>query len=253
MQALHKLFLFCVLTGLGDYALGSKIINGSKTKKNSMMYMASVQRDQQHVCGGFLISKDFVLTAAHCDDGNPLRVVLGTHDLNNLKDAQIYSVKKCKHPSFKEVVSGNDIMLLKVSRRLLTFFRRFKSIKLSSPNMKLKANKKCRVAGWGGTKSNGGAVNELRDVEVPVIDPDDCKKQWRGKLPAKVICAGGNGTGSGFCQGDSGGPLVCDKKAVGIVSFYSGKKCDYQDVPNVYTDVSKYLPWIKEILKKKDC
>lgn len=57
-----------------------------------------------------------------------------------------------------------------------------------------------------------------------------------------------------FSQGDSGGPLVCDKKmAVGIVSFNNGKTCDYPDVPNVYTDISKFLPWIKDILSKKTC
>ncbi|XP_074524020.1 uncharacterized protein LOC141788831 [Halichoeres trimaculatus] len=252
MQALHKLFLFCVLTGLGDYALGSKIINGTKTRENSMLYMASVQNDQQHVCGGFLISEDFVLTAAHCDQ-NPTKVVLGTHDLSNVNDAQIYPVKKCKHRSFKKVESGNDIMLLKLSRKARPSKKsRFKSIKLSSPNTKLKAHKKCHVAGWGLTRNNGYLENELRDVEVPVIDLKNCQKLWQDKLPAKVICAGGYRTGNGFCQGDSGGPLVCDKKAVGIVSFNNNYTCKYPDFPNVYTDISKFLPWIKEILKKKD-
>lgn len=54
-------------------------------------------------------------------------------------------------------------------------------------------------------------------------------------------------------QGDSGGPLVCDNVAVGVVSFNNNKICDYPNVPNVYTDISKFLSWIKPILKKKKC
>lgn len=53
-------------------------------------------------------------------------------------------------------------------------------------------------------------------------------------------------------QGDSGGPLVCNRMAVGVVSFNMGI-CEYPNVPNVYANLSKYLPWIKEIRRKKKC
>lgn len=61
----HCYFIFFVFT-----ALGSKIINGKKAPENLMLYMASVQNNGgQHVCGGFLISEDLVVTAAHCASG----------------------------------------------------------------------------------------------------------------------------------------------------------------------------------------
>uniref|UniRef100_A0A3B4H5K3 Peptidase S1 domain-containing protein n=1 Tax=Pundamilia nyererei TaxID=303518 RepID=A0A3B4H5K3_9CICH len=44
------------------------IIHGEKAAKNSMLYMASVQNKHGHICGGFLIAEDFVVTAAHCDN-----------------------------------------------------------------------------------------------------------------------------------------------------------------------------------------
>ncbi|CAJ1060272.1 granzyme B-like [Xyrichtys novacula] len=253
MHALCTLFVFCVLTSFGGKALGSEIINGKKTQKRSMKYMASVQNNLQHICGGFLISEEFVLTAAHCAERNPSRVVLGTQNLKKINDTMKYEVKKmCKHPSYVNVASGNDIMLLKLSKKARLGKRKISPIKLPNKKMNLKDNKKCLVAGWGFTKTGGQMVDDLRVVEVPIINLEKCQKLWQ-KLPGHVICAGGYGTKNGFCQGDSGGPLVCDKKAVGVVSYNRGYHCDYPDIPNIYTDIFTYLPWVKKILKKKGC
>ena len=51
-------------------------------------------------------------------------------------------------------------------------------------------------------------------------------------------------------QGDSGGPLECNKMPVGIVSF-NNHTCVYPDVPNVYTDVTKFVAWINN--PKREC
>ncbi|XP_044056245.1 granzyme B(G,H)-like [Siniperca chuatsi] len=255
MHALHKLLLFHVLTCFGGNALRNEIINGKKTKEKSMLYMASVQNNEGHVCGGFLISEDFVVTAAHCGNWNPTSVVLGTHNLKKVdNDTMRYRVKRCKHPSFHNVRTGNDIMLLKLSRKarlgkkVLT-----EKIKFPSHQMNLKENKKCHVAGWGFTRTGGELVNDLQEVEVSIIKLEKCQNAWDNILPANIICAGGYEKKKGFCQGDSGGPLVCGKLAVGVVSFNNKKNCNYPDKPNIYTDISQFLPWMKEILKNKNC
>uniref|UniRef100_A0A3P9BSG7 Peptidase S1 domain-containing protein n=1 Tax=Maylandia zebra TaxID=106582 RepID=A0A3P9BSG7_9CICH len=49
-------------------ARGSDIIGGEKVPRKSMLYMVSVQNKSGHICGGFLITEDFVVTAAHCDN-----------------------------------------------------------------------------------------------------------------------------------------------------------------------------------------
>lgn len=50
-------------------AHGGKILNGEKVLEGEMPFMASLQlAGDQHTCGGFLISEDIVLTAAHCEE-----------------------------------------------------------------------------------------------------------------------------------------------------------------------------------------
>ncbi|KAL0151343.1 hypothetical protein M9458_053337 [Cirrhinus mrigala] len=42
------------------------IVNGREVKPHSRPYMVSLQKNLKHACGGFLISDEFVMTAAHC-------------------------------------------------------------------------------------------------------------------------------------------------------------------------------------------
>lgn len=65
--------------------------------------------------------------------------------------------------------------------------------------MNMSENTLCRVAGWGYTRTRGETVDQLRMVDVSVIDPEVCKEHWPG-LPENVICAGGYDTTKGFCQ-----------------------------------------------------
>ncbi|XP_029905549.1 trypsin-3-like [Myripristis murdjan] len=251
MPSLNKVLLLCVLTCLGQEGLGSEIIHGEKAKDKTLLYMASVQNNGKHFCGGFLISEEYVLTAAHCDNSSytDMTVVLGTHDLKRVHDKTMrYQVQRCKHPSFKRVSSGNDIMLLKLSRKA-KLSKTVATVELQKTA--IKANTKCHVAGWGIDTPRGKAgVDELRVVDVSTIDLKVCKQEWK-QIPANVICAGGYKTNKGACHGDSGGPLVCNGKAVGIVSY--GYNCNYPNRPNVYTEISKFLPGIHKTLKKKTC
>ncbi len=73
-----------------------------------------------------------------------------------------------------------------------------KPVKLPNHEMKLKDKKKCTVAGWGYTRTDGEAVSDLQEAEVPIINTAECQRAWNNRLPAKTICAGG--IKNGFCQ-----------------------------------------------------
>uniref|UniRef100_A0A8C8DSQ0 trypsin n=1 Tax=Oryzias sinensis TaxID=183150 RepID=A0A8C8DSQ0_9TELE len=232
---------------------GSVIINGELAPEGSMQFMVSIQNKNGHECGGFLISEDFVVTAAHCDEGLK-HVILGEHNWKNSNVKKIKISNQCKHKNYSDVGHGYDIMLLKVSIHLgepegllitnAYGFELFLFL-LAGPTC-------CSVAGWGKTESTDVSADDLRVVNVSIIDHNDCQQSWGG-LPTNVICAGGKYTDKGFCQGDSGGPLVCNGKAVGIVSFNRHFNCKYPDVPNVYTDIREYVQWINNIIMNKMC
>ncbi|KAJ0032319.1 hypothetical protein NQD34_002400 [Periophthalmus magnuspinnatus] len=250
MLLYHKLLLVLLLSGGHQSAHGVEIVNGVRVPDNSMLHMASLQDKGKHICGGSLISDSFVLTAAHCEKVSS--VVLGTHHLNSASNNMRYNVlKKCKHPSFEKVSYGNDIMLLKLSRDARG--AKVKAIDLPKSPVKLSANDNCEVAGWGYEASRGTPVNDLRKATVKIISWDECKSKWSKLLPNGTVCAGGYGK-TGFCQCDSGGPLVCKGIPVGIVSYNRNGECTYPSkFPNVYTDISDFLPWINDILDKGDC
>lgn len=254
MAVSHTLLLAVLLSYQGQtYVSGTEIINGQKAEDGVLKFMASVQNNGKHSCGGVLIGKDFVLTAAHCDKSN-LSVVLGSHNIRrNAKLAVRYPVeRKCKHPLFKNTNTGNDIMLLKLSKAV----KSVKPARIPTKGQDISANALCQVAGWGLNQTRGVAVEDLRVVKVSTIGLDICRKLWmqmKLSLPANVVCAGGYKSRSGACQGDSGGPLVCRGKVVGIVSFNMRNNCDYPNVPNVYTQVSRFLDWITKVLKSKSC
>ncbi|XP_058256159.1 granzyme K-like [Hemibagrus wyckioides] len=261
MKTLHILLLaaaFTILTFHGTH--GEDIINGQKAKENSFQFMASVQYKHVHTCGGFLINPSYVLTAAHCyfsTNSQYLSVVLGSHnidsEMNNLRRYLVQIVYI--HPSYDGYpVAGSDIMLLKLLEEVKLNDKHVKSIKISK-NPQLDTNTKCQVAGWGETKKQQrfeSPIYDLMEADVSIINITVCKEEWakvRTRLPDNILCAGGYKSKSGACQGDSGGPLVCNGVAVGIVSFNYDNYCEYPDVPNVYTEISPYVDWIKKVIE----
>ncbi|KTF85131.1 hypothetical protein cypCar_00016958 [Cyprinus carpio] len=183
---------------------GADIVNGQKAKKNSMLYMASVQTDGKHSCGGFLIHPSYVLTAAHCN---------------------------------KNVKTVNDIMLLELSKKLKNG-KGMKTIETLSKDKALEPKTKCKVAGWGQTEQEN-TVNNLLETDVLTINSSICHTLWkevRVKLPNNVLCAGVSRPKVVLAR-----VIQVDRWcAVRIVSFSLSQNCDYPNFPNVYTEISKY-------------
>ncbi|XP_065107503.1 transmembrane protease serine 9-like [Paramisgurnus dabryanus] len=234
----------------------SGIIGGKEAKPHSRPYMASLQRNGHHTCGGMLIKEDFVLTAAHClnrsdySGQNHLEVVLGAHNINQKeKSQQRIQVKQYhRHNLFEQNNVKDysyDIMLLKL--KMKAKLNKFvKVMSLPKKNGKTPARVKCTIAGWGmKNKNETKASSVLREVSLKLQFSIECKHKWQYWFDSeRNICSVSNGK-EAFCKGDSGGPLFCNSKPVGLASF-SEENCTNRTYPEVYVKIAHFLPWIKK-------
>jgi secreted trypsin-like serine protease len=90
-----------------------------------------------------------------------------------------------------------------------------------------------------------GGSDELRQVDLPLVDSATCGSSTGYTITDNMLCAGYSGTPRDTCQGDSGGPLVIpsgqDWLQVGVVSFGGTCATNY----GVYAKVANYLDWIE--------
>lgn len=112
------------------------------------------------------------------------------------------------------------------------------------------ASKGYSVSNIAGLIADSAFTDELREVDLPMVDNVTCQNALGVNLTANMICAGYRDTPKDTCQGDSGGPLVSrnaqnsDWLEVGIVSWGETCATNY----GLYTKVSNYLDWIGQFI-----
>jgi secreted trypsin-like serine protease len=128
-------------------------------------------------------------------------------------------------------------------------------IPLAAESLIVPPGQPLEVTGWGATREGGDTSNDLLMAKVPYADRAACNAAdaYNGRITEGMICAGFKEGGVDSCQGDSGGPLVWRTQdgpfLVGVVSY--GEGCARRLRYGVYTRVSAYRAWIKNVVSAK--
>lgn len=203
---------------------------------HSVVALVTESEKGQALCTGTLIEKDLVLTAAHCVEGNPDRlvVVFGAQvkaaKPENMREVVAY----VQHPRWHQPTEDGrgDLALVRFSGDLPDGFA---PAKLASSEADLKIGTSVKLLGYGVTNgSTHVGAGILRETETSIVE-----KHSKTEL---VL----DGKKTSVCFGDSGGPAFVKKGDSflmwGVDSSVTTSECNEA---SIHTSVVSYRKWIK--------
>ncbi|XP_063236737.1 transmembrane protease serine 9-like [Bacillus rossius redtenbacheri] len=229
-------------------AESEKILGGAESRPHQFPWMAVLLLDGSLHCGGSLLSRLWVLTAAHCVALTSslvpaiarLQVALGVHNISDPTDPRQvvrFVSNIVRHPEYNG--GNNDIALVRLSE----------AVRYNSAVRPICLPRDPVMAGWGST-ATAKSSDVLLFAPIVVLNNSFCASAWKAlgvEIQGSMVCAGLGS--SATCLGDSGGPLMVKRgdglyATVGITSFGAPPACGSPTYPDVWTRVSSFLAWI---------
>ncbi|XP_040581622.1 serine protease ndl [Lepeophtheirus salmonis] len=249
------------MADIGDF-FKQRIVGGSESVPFDWPSIAAVYIDGILLCGGTVIDKNWILSAAHCYKGvkegkSVVEVIVGMSRVDSRSPyTQVRQVQEIiHHGNFNGTYLTHDVALLYFEEPIL-FNAKVNLVCLNDAPVLPSVGEHCITVGWGSThESENNVNNEMLQVEVPI--KNKCIQGYNHL--DHQICGGFPIGGRDACQGDSGGPLYCASSGkdgynkhylAGIVSHGIG--CARPETDGVYVRITYYLDWIKTIMNVKN-
>ncbi len=183
--------------------IGGDVVQVSDPAAYSTVAMMSIKANQRLSprCTGTLISKNLVLTAAHCVEGKQskeLVISFSTEVTTIFNPETMRKVKAIKaHDQYNNPSSYNDVALVVVEDVAPAVAH---TISILEPEYNLAVGQSMLLAGFGVTNdSTGAGPTNLQQVRVKLAKMLD------------TILVTNQTEGGGACNGDSGGPAYLEK------------------------------------------
>ncbi|CAG0892630.1 unnamed protein product [Cyprideis torosa] len=202
----------CGIYSDGDAERDSRIVGGVDARPGSFPYLVSIKYKpkNKHICGGSLISENFVLTAAHClsylNKTSEQLVVAGKNQFAvevgeySLKEDEPWSETKLVeeiilHPDYNHRSFQHDIALLKLSTPV-EFKANWTEVGPACVCNPGEVTGDVTIAGWGRLEQDGNPPDIIQTASIPIVQHGRCKRMMRLKglrVSNTEICAGEKG------------------------------------------------------------
>ncbi|CAO1364158.1 unnamed protein product [Diamesa serratosioi] len=253
----------CLLIVITLFKLGTtqehdrdiRVVGGTESRPHQFPFLVglilTVNDGKQSLCGGSIIGKNHILTAAHCIENiYKIDVLAGIHNVFEDKPiyhAEVYERDFLMHFAYNSGTLENDIALIYLQKPIpLSNFMNPVALPTHNQAMNQFTGTVITIAGWGKySDSSPDLASRLRFVQTTVISNAECRRIYMDYIKPTNMCVSG-ARGRSSCNGDSGSGVTALINGrivlLGIVSF-GVKNCE-AGFPPSFTRVTSYLSWI---------